>query len=59
MNDKIIYENIFEAIRMLEASNPVLNLKDRERKKLMTTDFDKLVRFNIYLKDVFLRLLFL
>lgn len=30
MNDKIIYEDIFEAIRMLEASNPVLNLKDKE-----------------------------
>ena len=30
MSDKIIYEDIFEAIRMLEAGSPVINLKDKE-----------------------------
>lgn len=30
MSDKIIYEDIFEAIRKLEAGSPVINLKDKE-----------------------------
>lgn len=30
MSDRIIYEDIFEAIRMLEERNPVINLKDKE-----------------------------
>jgi hypothetical protein len=30
LNDKIIYEDIFEAIRKLEEGNPVINLKDKE-----------------------------
>lgn len=30
MNDKIIYEDIFEAIRQLEIGSPVINLKDKE-----------------------------
>lgn len=30
MSDKIIYEDIFEAIRKLETGSPVINLKDKE-----------------------------
>jgi len=30
MNDNIIFEDVFEAIRYLEPSDPVLNLKDRQ-----------------------------
>ncbi len=30
MNDKIIYEDIFEAIRKLEEGSPVINIKDKE-----------------------------
>lgn len=30
MNDKIIYEDIFEVIRKLEEGSPVINLKDKE-----------------------------